>query len=163
MNRKIKQVRATFSHCAELAFKLADADVAEIKQHGFEGSHDDMAVRLWQNCKASDQAYAIVNATSGVVYAIGGYGAGGCVWFLCSVYVSTFNKEERKAFREQLEANRDMALRVYPVLFNYIWKGNKRHIGFTRSCGARFMATAETDPFIRFEFHKKDFPHLDKY
>lgn len=158
----LNQVKATKSHCADLAKHLSPADMQEIKQHGYEPKDlTELGERLWDNCNNSTEAYAIVNSKSGVTYAIGGYCEDGVVWFLCSNYVSNFTKEQRKALRTQLESNRDMALRLYPVLFNYIWKGNPQHIAFTKSCGARFMATKDTHPFVKFEFHRKDFPHLN--
>lgn len=69
--------------------------------------------------------------------AIGG-NCGDQVWFVTSYHVAHLSREYKKLFRKAIMEYRDMVLEVYPVIWNYVWVGNKSHIRFLKTIGAEF-------------------------
>lgn len=159
VNRSFKTVKATAAHCKELGKTIAQADYEELV--ALKGdSYVDPEAALLQSFEVCQEVYAIVHKRHGITYAIGGYRPDGACWFICSKYVENFNKEERLAFRKELVANRDAALKVHPVLWNYIWCGNPRHIRFTESCHAVMQPPREMlngHKYVYFEFRREHF------
>lgn len=159
-NRSFKLVKACKWDGLELAQHLSDADRKELEvTHGIT----DAEKALVDSIELSEEAYAIVNEHCGVVYAVGGYTSLQTCWFLTSKYVESFNKEERKAFAQLLMKGRDIGLKAYPKLSNFIWCGNPAHIEFTQRSGARMgckITFINDEDYVPFEFHREDFPHL---
>lgn len=73
----------------------------------------------------------------GHAIAIGG-NQGDQVWFVTSRKVVWLSQESRKEFRKCIIEYRDSLLETYPVLWNYVWLGNKSHIRFLKTIGAVF-------------------------
>ncbi|AWD92518.1 internal virion protein A [Pectobacterium phage Jarilo] len=73
----------------------------------------------------------------GTVLAIGGNHEDQ-VWFVTSHLVDSLTTSERSRFRKLIVAYRDIMLDSYPVLWNYVWIGNKSHIRFLKTIGAEF-------------------------
>lgn len=69
--------------------------------------------------------------------AIGG-NVGDQVWFVTDQSVRYLNHRERQEFRKCIIEYRDKMLETYPVLWNFVWLGNKSHIRFLKSIGAVF-------------------------
>lgn len=158
----VKLVKATYAHAEDLGVHLSDEDFDELTINK-GGVYVDSVVALAEGIKASEESYAIVNAKTGITYAIGGYTSMQTCWFLTSKYVKNFSKAQRKEFALLLVEGRDIGLKVYPALFNFIWTGNPEHVEFTKRCGARMfnpLRGVNGHSYIQFEFHREDFPHL---
>lgn len=69
--------------------------------------------------------------------AIGGNMGDQC-WFVTSWLIDCVDKYQRLAFRKVICEYRDVLLKEYPVLWNYVWVGNENHMRFLRSIGATF-------------------------
>ncbi len=164
VNRTFRTIVSCLSDAEELAKSLSDADYQELSINR-GGMYVNAQIALEEAIKGCQKTYTIVNEKTGQSYAIGGYTDKGVCWFLTSSYVTTFNKEERKLLRDELCKNRDEALLVHPLLYNFIWAGNPLHIKFTESCGARMgdkRLGNNNEYYVPFEFHIEDFPHLLK-
>lgn len=74
----------------------------------------------------------------GVPLAIGG-NCGDQVWFVTSwIVTNRLTRVEKMEFRKLILEYRDTMLKQYPILWNYVWLGNKSHIRFLKSIGAVF-------------------------
>lgn len=73
----------------------------------------------------------------GHVMAIGG-NMGDQVWFLTSHKVDYMSRNDKLRFRKCIIEYRDKMLETYPVLWNYVWIGNRSHIRFLKTIGAVF-------------------------
>ena len=96
----------------------------------------------------------------GTVYAYGG-NQGDNVWFLTSRLVSRLSKDEKREFGLHIARYRDLMLDQFPVLWNYVWSGNKSHIRFLRLLGAKFHHEVTVSPvtgerFQLFTISKED-------
>lgn len=69
--------------------------------------------------------------------AIGG-NVGDQVWFVTDQRVSRLTREERLEFRKNIIEYRDRLHEKYPILWNYVWVGNRSHIRFLKTIGAVF-------------------------
>lgn len=76
--------------------------------------------------------------------AIGG-NCGDQVWFVTSRHVEFLTREQRLEFRKCIIEYRDKMLDQYPVLWNFVWIGNKSHIRFLKTIGAVFNNTFTPD------------------
>lgn len=154
----MKTVHCEMLHAQELSMTLSDADYNEMC---FNRKTTSIYVieALKSAIRQCQNTYTIIHKEQ--VLAIGGFTDSGCCWFLTSNIVDTLDKQDRKLFREELCKNRDEALLVHPILYNYIWKGNEAHVRFVESCGARFFCGSYGD-HIPFQFHREDFPHLQQ-
>lgn len=111
----------------ERDFKLfvpSPEDIAEAHAYGIEPSFPPASecVTLLGNC---------------VPLAIGGNIGSQC-WFVTSAEVWQLSLKSRKEFRKLILEYRDTMLKQYPVIWNYVWLGNKSHIRFLKSIGAVF-------------------------
>lgn len=105
-------------------FKPSKEDRQEAYAAGHDATFPDASecVTLWGN---------------GQPLAIGG-NCGDQVWFVTSWHVQHLSKEDKVLFRKCIIEYRDKMLLTYPVLWNFVWVGNKSHIRFLRSIGAVF-------------------------
>lgn len=69
--------------------------------------------------------------------AVGG-NVGDQVWFVTDQKVRYLNHKERQEFRKRIIEYRDMLHEKYPILWNYVWVGNRSHIRFLKTIGAVF-------------------------
>ena len=74
---------------------------------------------------------------NGFPLAIGGNN-GDQVWFVTSDQVWRLNGAMKLRFHRLICEYRDKVLEVHPVLWNFVWIGNKPHIRFLKSIGAVF-------------------------
>ncbi|ACF15716.1 internal virion protein A [Yersinia pestis] len=107
-----------------MLFKPSEEDIAEAKAYGIEPSFPP----------ASE---CVTMSLHGVPLAIGG-NCGDQVWFVTSDEVWKLSRPAKREFRKLILEYRDTMLKQYPVIWNYVWIGNKSHIRFLKSIGAVF-------------------------
>lgn len=109
----------------------------------FEPHKDDFAEAQaagisWQaNLEAAIDEGCFMVSDMGQAVAFGGNMGDQC-WFVTSEVIDEYNTKARLRFRKVICEYRDMLLKDYPVLWNYVWVGNKNHMRFLRSIGATF-------------------------
>ncbi|QDH94164.1 putative internal (core) protein [Escherichia phage vB_EcoP-Ro103C3lw] len=136
------------------SFEIAIDDVNELMAH--DPRRDLKSVLL---SHLTPSSVVLVDAL-GTVYAYGG-NQGDNVWFLTSRLVSRLSKAEKREFGHHIAAYRDLMLDQFPVLWNYVWSGNKSHIRFLRLLGAKFHPEVTISPvtgerFQLFTISKED-------
>lgn len=94
------------------------------------------------------------------VLAYGG-NQGDCVWFLTDHRSLFLTGRQRHEFFEHIVAYRDLMLGQYPVIWNFVWSGNKSHIKLLKRIGAKFHNEWATSPvtgerFQLFTISKED-------
>ncbi|MBH0029254.1 internal virion protein A, partial [Pseudoalteromonas sp. SWN29] len=92
-------------------FEPSPEDVAEAHAYGIEPSFPP----------ASE---CVTMSLHGIPVAIGG-NRGDQVWFVTSAEVWRLSLKSRKEFRKLILEYRDTMLKQYPVIWNYVWLGNK--------------------------------------
>lgn len=112
--------------------QLTDDDLEECKAN--YGTTEGLSQRL--QAHRTSTSVVLVDAL-GTVYAYGG-NQGDCVWFLTTKHTESLNHKDKLEFRSKIVRHRDHLLKDYPVLWNYVWEGNKSHIRFLKSIGAVF-------------------------
>lgn len=117
-------------------FSPHEDDLAEAKAAGI-----DWRANLWVALECG----AVALDYNGKAVALGGNNQGQC-WFIIDKCLLSLPKEERINFRTAIQEHRDSLLKEYPVLWNYVWVGNRSHIRFLRSIGAVFIAEFEESP-----------------
>lgn len=113
------------------SFEIAIDDINELMAH--DPRRDLESVLLSHLTPSS----VVLTDALGTVYAYGG-NQGDNVWFLTSRLVSRLSKDEKREFGLHIARYRDLMLDQFPVLWNYVWSGNKSHIRFLRLLGAKF-------------------------
>lgn len=105
-------------------FKPSREDRLEAYAAGHKPAFPDASecVTLWGN---------------GVPLAIGGNVENQC-WFVTSYHVHSLSLSDKKLFRKLILEYRDKVLEVYPMIWNFVWIGNKSHIRFLKTIGAEF-------------------------
>ncbi|NBK20410.1 MAG: DUF2833 domain-containing protein [Spirochaetia bacterium] len=83
--------------------------------------------------------------------AIGG-NMGDQVWFVTSADSAHWGIKTRMDFRKLIMEYRDKMLEIYPVLWNYVWVGNKSHYRFLKSIGAVFHEEYTESPITGEKF-----------
>ncbi|MGL5583283.1 MAG: phage protein Gp13 family protein [Cetobacterium sp.] len=167
-NREFKQEEFNEGHAACLALHLSAEDYGELIATGalsigadFEG----IEVALNKAATYSQKCYAIVNKSTGLVYAIGGYTAEGVIWFLSSRYLKNFTKECKREFKGMLRDNLLHTLTLFDKpLWNYAWYHSKTHLKLISSMGARMSGPVTTEKgvkFVKFEFYQEDFKEVE--
>lgn len=124
-------IRKTFRSDID-SFSPHKDDIAEAKAYGIEPSFPD------------DLSDCVTLSHSGFPIAIGG-NCGDQVWFVTSRYVEFLTRRQRRDFFKCIVEYRDKMLASYPVLWNYVWIGNKSHIRFLKAIGAVFEDTFTAD------------------
>lgn len=122
-----------------LSFEIAIDDVNELMAN--DPRRDLKSVLL---SHLTPSSVVLVDAV-GTVYAYGG-NQGDNVWFLTSRRVSGLSKAEKREFGHHIATYRDLMLDQFPVLWNYVWSGNKSHIRFLRLLGAKFHPEVTISP-----------------
>ncbi|EDW9662037.1 DUF2833 domain-containing protein [Salmonella enterica subsp. enterica serovar Newport] len=115
-----------------LAVQLADDDLEECKAN--YGTTEGLSQRLQAHLKSTS---VVLTDALGTVYAYGG-NQGDCVWFLTTKHTERLDLKGKIEFRNKIMMHRDWLLKDYPALWNYVWEGNKSHIRFLKSIGAKF-------------------------
>lgn len=112
--------------------QLTDDDLEECKANygTCEGIHERLQAHL------APTSVVLTNAV-GEIFAYGG-NQGDNVWFLTTRMTERLTPKGKKEFRKQIMEYRDQMLAQYPMLWNYVWEGNKSHIRFLKSIGAVF-------------------------
>ncbi|UUB18443.1 scaffold protein [Salmonella phage vB_SalS_PC192] len=105
-------------------FTPSPEDIAEAHAYGIEPSFPP----------ASE---CVTMSLHGMPVAIGG-NCWGQVWFVTSARVWKLSVKTRREFRKLILEYRDTMLKQYPIIWNYVWVGNKSHIKFLKSIGAVF-------------------------
>ena len=136
------------------SFEIAIDDINELMAH--DPRRDLESVLL---SHLTPSSVVLVDAL-GTVYAYGG-NQGDNVWFLTSRRVSRLAKAEKREFGHHIATYRDLMLDQFPVLWNYVWSGNKSHIRFLRLLGAKFHPEVTISPvtgerFQLFTISKED-------
>lgn len=136
------------------SFEIAIDDINELMAH--DPRRDLESVLL---SHLTPSSVVLVDAL-GTVYAYGG-NQGDNVWFLTSRLVSRLSKAEKREFWHHIATYRDLMLDQFPVLWNYVWSGNKSHIRFLRLLGAKFHPEVTISPvtgerFQLFTISKED-------
>lgn len=121
------------------SFEIAIDDINELMAH--DPRRDLKSVLL---SHLTPSSVVLVDAL-GTVYAYGG-NQGDNVWFLTSRLVSRLSKSEKREFGHHIASYRDLMLDQFPVLWNYVWSGNKSHIRFLKLLGAKFHDEWTTSP-----------------
>ena len=137
-----------------LSFEIAIDDVNELTAN--DPRRDLKSVLL---SHLTPSSVVLVDAL-GTVYAYGG-NQGDNVWFVTSRLVSRLSKAEKREFGLHIARYRDLMLDQFPVLWNYVWSGNKSHIRFLRLLGAKFHPEVTISPvtgerFQLFTISKED-------
>lgn len=114
-----------------MSFEIAIDDIKELAAH--DPRRDLKSVLLSHLTQSSVVLVDVV----GTVYAYGG-NQGDNVWFVTSRLVSRLTKAEKREFGLHIARYRDLMLDQFPILWNYVWSGNKSHIRFLRLLGAKF-------------------------
>ena len=136
------------------SFEIAIDDINELMAH--DPRRDLESVLLSHLTPSS----VVLTDALGTVYAYGG-NQGDNVWFLTSRLVSRLSKAEKREFGLHIARYRDLMLDQFPVLWNYVWSGNKSHIRFLRLLGAKFHHEVTVSPvtgerFQLFTIYKED-------
>ena len=137
-----------------LSFEIAIDDINELMAHDpRRGLKSVLLSHL------TPSSVVLVDAL-GTVYAYGG-NQGDNVWFVTSRLVSRLSKAEKREFGLHIARYRDLMLDQFPVLWNYVWSGNKSHIRFLRLLGAKFHPEVTISPvtgerFQLFTISKED-------
>lgn len=136
------------------SFEIAIDDINELMAH--DPRRDLESVLLSHLTQSS----VVLTDALGTVYAYGG-NQGDNVWFLTSRLVSRLSKAEKREFGLHIARYRDLMLDQFPVLWNYVWSGNKSHIRFLRLLGAKFHHEVTVSPvtgerFQLFTISKED-------
>lgn len=136
------------------SFEIAIDDINELMAH--DPRRDLESVLLSHLTPSS----VVLTDALGTVYAYGG-NQGDNVWFLTSRLVSRLSKDEKREFGLHIARYRDLMLDQFPVLWNYVWSGNKSHIRFLRLLGAKFHHEVTVSPvtgerFQLFTISKED-------
>lgn len=136
------------------SFEIAIDDINELMAH--DPRRDLESVLLSHLTPSS----VVLTDAMGTVYAYGG-NQGDNVWFLTSRLVSRLTKAEKREFGLHIARYRDLMLDQFPVLWNYVWSGNKSHIRFLRLLGAKFHPEVTISPvtgerFQLFTISKED-------
>lgn len=136
------------------SFEIAIDDINELMAH--DPRRDLESVLLSHLTPSS----VVLTDALGTVYAYGG-NQGDNVWFLTSRLVSRLSKAEKLEFGLHIARYRDLMLDQFPVLWNYVWSGNKSHIRFLRLLGAKFHNEVTISPvtgerFQLFTISKED-------
>lgn len=136
------------------SFEIAIDDINELMAH--DPRRDLESVLLSHLTPSS----VVLTDALGTVYAYGG-NQGDNVWFLTSRLVSRLSKAEKREFGLHIARYRDLMLDQFPVLWNYVWSGNKSHIRFLRLLGAKFHPEVTVSPvtgesFQLFTISKED-------
>lgn len=105
-------------------FTPSPEDIAEAHAYGIEPSFPP----------ASECVTLLGN---GVPLAIGGNVGSQC-WFVTSYRVNHLSISDKKLFRKRTLEYRNKMLEAYPTLWNYVWIGNKSHVRFLKTIGAKF-------------------------
>lgn len=121
------------------SFEIAIDDINELMAH--DPRRDLESVLLSHLTPSS----VVLTDALGTVYAYGG-NQGDNVWFLTSRLVSRLSKDEKREFGLHIARYRDLMLDRFPVLWNYVWSGNKSHIRFLRLLGAKFHHEVTVSP-----------------
>lgn len=121
------------------SFEIAIDDINELMAH--DPRRDLESVLLSHLTPSS----VVLTDALGTVYAYGG-NQGDNVWFLTSRLVSRLSKDEKREFGLHIARYRDLMLDQFPVLWNYVWSGNKSHIRFLRLLGAKFHHEVTISP-----------------
>lgn len=121
------------------SFEIAIDDINELMAH--DPRRDLESVLLSHLTPSS----VVLTDALGTVYAYGG-NQGDNVWFLTSRLVSRLSKDEKREFGLHIARYRDLMLDQFPVLWNYVWSGNKSHIRFLRLLGAKFHHEVTVSP-----------------
>lgn len=121
------------------SFEIAIDDINELMAH--DPRRDLESVLL---SHLTPSSVVLVDAL-GTVYAYGG-NQGDNVWFVTSRLVSRLSKAEKREFGLHIARYRDLMLDQFPVLWNYVWSGNKSHIRFLRLLGAKFHPEVTISP-----------------
>lgn len=121
------------------SFEIAIDDINELMAH--DPRRDIESVLLSHLTPSS----VVLTDALGTVYAYGG-NQGDNVWFLTSRLVSRLSKDEKREFGLHIARYRDLMLDQFPVLWNYVWSGNKSHIRFLRLLGAKFHHEVTVSP-----------------
>lgn len=122
-----------------LSFEIAIDDINELRAH--DPRRDLKSVLLSHLTQSS---VVLVDAV-GTVYAYGG-NQGDNVWFVTSRLVSRLTKAEKREFGLHIARYRDLMLDQFPIIWNYVWSGNKSHIRFLRLLGAKFHPEVTISP-----------------
>lgn len=132
--------KATEEDVHYFLWNLSDEDVRECKANfgTTQGLTDRMLAHL------SSQSVVLVDRL-GEIYAYGG-NLGDNVWFLTSHQVSRLRPKAKREFFKCIKEHRDLMLDQYPVIWNYVWSGNKSHIRFLKLLGAKFHDEWTTSP-----------------
>ena len=123
-------IRKTNSNDFEL-FTPSHHDTLEAKAAGHEPAFPDAS-----ECVTLDHG--------GFPIAIGG-NCGDQVWFVTSDHAWRLSRQRKVEFFKCIVEYRDKMLASYPVLWNYVWIGNKSHIRFLKAIGAVFEDTFTAD------------------
>lgn len=108
------------------SFEPAEDDIAEARAAGVN----------WKECLQGDVVAAIYGRDQ--VLALGGNQGDQC-WFVLDEFTESLPVRLKLRFRKLIMGYRDQMLKQYPVLWNYVWVGNKSHIRFLKSIGAEFQ------------------------
>lgn len=105
----------------------------------FKASREDRleAYAAGHDCSFPDVSECVTLWGNGVPLAIGG-NCGDQVWFVTSYHVAHLSTKDKLKFRKLIVEYRDKMLEQYSVLWNYVWVGNKSHIRFLKTIGAKF-------------------------
>lgn len=137
-----------------LSFEIAIDDINELMAH--DPRRDLKSVLLSHLTQSS----VVLADAVGTVYAYGG-NQGDNVWFVTSRLVSRLTKAEKREFGLHIARYRDLMLDQFPIIWNYVWSGNKSHIRFLRLLGAKFHPEVTISPvtgesFQLFTISKED-------
>lgn len=111
-----------------LTFWPHEDDLAEAKAAGINW-HDNVREAIYSEC--------LVVSHLGTTLALGGNMGDQC-WFVTDKAVAQLDHQDRADFRKIICEYRDVLLKEYNTLWNYVWVGNKNHQRFLRSIGAVF-------------------------
>lgn len=128
-------------------------DIKEFKAHN--PNRD-----LWETLRLHLTESSVVLQHRSSVLAYGG-NQGDNVWFLTDHSVLFLTYSEKQEFINNIIAYRDLMLDQYPVIWNYVWSGNKSHIKLLKRIGAKFHDEWTTSPvtgerFQLFTISKED-------
>ena len=123
-------IRKTISNDFDL-FTPSHHDTLEAKAAGHEPAFPDAS-----ECVTLDHG--------GFPIAIGG-NCGDQVWFVTSDQVWRLSRQRKVEFFKCIVEYRDKILASYPVLWNFVWIGNKSHIRVLKAIGAVFEDTFTAD------------------
>lgn len=117
-------------------FKPAHDDHLEALAAGINWKENMKAAVINGNC-VMIQPFGIERAFESFPMAIGGNMGDQC-WFVVSEQSKHWSYGTRKEFIRLIKEHRDELLKIYPVLWNYVWEDNKSHYRFLRAIGAVF-------------------------